>query len=108
MRITNIALIGAFSLTATLGYAQCESSKITTTGTISLETKIAWTPVGQCVLQAYQGGRLVGEYGKSQGVQSATIPAYRLTQGKLGRVELKIWAAGSSAPSDAVWVNVEP
>jgi hypothetical protein len=59
------------------------------------------------VLQAYQQGKLVGEFGKENGVQPGAISIRQLTHGQTGRAELKIWVPGASTPSDAIWVTVQ-
>jgi hypothetical protein len=97
----------AILLVASAAFAQCDTAKITTTGMVSLETRVAWKPYGKCVVQAYQQANLVGEAGKQSGVPPDTVRIADLTHGNTGRTELKIWAVGGAAPSDAVWVTVE-
>jgi hypothetical protein len=91
------------------GQSNCASARITQSGKISMDTKISWKPVAcKLVLQAYQEGRLVGEYGKESGVAPGTISAGQLTEGVAGTTELKVWVPGAPVPSNAVWVTVEP
>lgn len=87
--------------------SDCATAKVEHAGAVSLDTKVTWKPATcRLVLQAYQQGRLVGEYGKQAGVASGTVSISQLTEGKTGQTELKGWVPGSSAPAFAVWLTV--
>lgn len=106
-----LSLLSVFTIsphTASLGQSNCAAAKLAHTGTVALDTKVAWRPAAcKLVLQAYQQGRLVGEQGKQAGVASNAITVRQLTDGKTGKIELKIWVPGASKPADAIWVTVQ-
>lgn len=70
-------------------------------------TSITWTPAScQMVLQFYQYGILVAEYGKSSGIISGYMNLSDIVKGIL--TEVKIWVPGSSWPAhQGVWVTVK-
>ena len=91
------------------GQSGCASARIAQSGKIAMDTRISWQPATcKLVLQAYQRGKLVGEYGKQTGVAPGRISAGQLTEDVAGATELKVWVPGASAPSNAVWVTIEP
>lgn len=70
--------------------------------TVPPSFRITWTPaLCTMVLQYYQNERLIFED------RSATSGQYDLSGIALGRTEIKIWAPGTSKPSDSLFVLVQ-
>jgi len=105
-----LVLVCLAALAAPLpGQTKCANARITQHGNIPMETKISWKPAScSLVVQAYQDGKLVGEYGKQTGVAPGSISAGQLTKGIAGVTELKVWVPGASVSANAIWVTVEP
>ena len=103
-----VALLLATFGTPLRSESNCSTAKLAHAGPVSPETKVSWTPATcKLVVQAYQQGQLVGEFGKRAGVPSGTVLIKQLTEGKTGQTELKIWVPNASSPSDAKLVTVQ-
>lgn len=74
---------------------------------VSGDVQVSWVspdPNVRCVMtiQYYQGNKVAGEYHNKVSGETINIGA----PGS-GETEIKIWSAGSEAPSDSVWVWVK-
>ncbi len=74
---------------------------------VSSDVQVSWVspdPNVRCVMtiQYYQDNKVAGEYKNKVSGETINIGA-----ANSGETEIKIWSAGSEAPSDSIWIWVK-